>query len=437
MSLDIDPRLNGIHSLAEALRAFQKFHLDQTNVFALKDSVLRTHHAMETLFKHILYQRNEVFLVPSNDRINKILDEYEKVSKGENVTIFDDDLRTIGLIESIERLKKFNYIPDLPDFEFYTFLDAIKTLTKYRNALQHFGISANLDVISRILGNVIPRSIDVIESIPMLDVQSQFVPSHILSSHENILQELEKIFPESQDVIDLLRYNYDKLIREVVEYFTDKSFDNQILSLKITDHGKVGAGPYMPQIKAEGFITLDADPIQMRFSRRILPPPPNLTGVPFDYEATINIREPIFVANPRTPDYGIAEGSFVLDGRIKFMRAEETLSLDSADEKIAILRELYITIHINLNYKSEALYSHAHYHCDKIIEANGNLNIVLTTIPRGYEREEMEIIGRYEIELDETNSPFRLHAFRNPDGSLRENRSLEWNINSVGNLRFD
>ena len=119
------------------------------------------------------------------------------------------------------------------------------------------------------------------------------------------------------------------------------------------------------------------------------------------------------------------------------MRAEETLSLDCANEEIAILRELYIAIHINLNYKSEALYSHVHYSCDKIIEANGNLNIILTTIPTGYEREEMEIIGRYEIELDETNSPFRLHAFRNPDGSLRENRSLEWNINSVGNLRFD
>ena len=437
MSLDIDPRLNGIHSLAEALRAFQKFHLDQKNVFALKDSVLRTHHAIETLFKHILYQKNEVFLVPSNDRVNKILNEYEKVSKGENVTIFDDDLKTIGLIESIERLKKFNYIHDLTDLEYYTFLDAIKTLTKYRNALQHFGISANLDVISRILGNVIPRSIDVIESIPMLDVRSQFVPSYIVSSHETILQELEKIFPESQVVIELLRYNYDKLIREAVEHFKDKSFDNQILSLKITDYGKVGAGPYMPQIKAKGFITLDADPHKMRLSRRMLPPPPKLIGVPFDYEATINICEPKFVANPGRPDYGIAEGLLVLDGRIEFMRAEETLSLDSADEKIAILRELYITIHINLNYKSEALYSYAHYHCDKIIEAKGNLNIILTTIPRGYEREEMEIIGRFDIELDETNSPFRFHAFKNPDGSLRENRLLEWSINSVGNLRFD
>jgi hypothetical protein len=138
-----------------------------------------------------------------------------------------------------------------------------------------------------------------------------------------------------------------------------------------------------------------------------------------------------------TPDYGIAEGSLALEGRISFMRAEETLSLDNANEKIAILKELYVSIHINLNYKSEALYSRAHYNCNKIIEANGNLNVILTTIPRGYEREEMEIIGRYEIELDEINSPFRLHVFRNPDGSLRENRSLEWNINSVGKLRFD
>lgn len=434
MSLNISPRINGIHSLAEALRAFQKFHSDQNEIFALKDSVLRTYHALETLFKHILYQKNEIFLVRSNDKVNKILGEYEKVSKGENVTIFDDDLKTIGLIESIERLKNLNYIQNLTDLEFNTFLDAIKTLRKYRNALQHFGISANLDVISRILGNVIPRSIDIIGAIPILDIQSQF---YIPSYHENILQELEKIFSESQAVIDLLRYNYDELIREAVEYFKDKSFDNQSLSLKITDYGKVGAGPYMPQIKVKGFITLDADPHKMRLSRRILPPPPNQTGVPFDYEATVNISEPIFVANSGTPDYGIAEGSLILDGRIEFMSAEETLSLDNAEEKIAILRELYITIHINLNYKSEALYSRAHYSCDKIIEANGNLNIILTTIPRGYEREEMEIIGRYKIELDEKNSPFRFQAFRNPDGSLRDHRLLDWSINSVGDLRFD
>jgi len=435
--MEIDPRLNGIHSLAEALRAFQKFHLDQTEIFALKDSILRSHHALETLFKYILYQKNEVFLVPNNVKMNDILNEYEKKFNGENLTIFDDHLKTIGLVESIERLKKLNYFYDINDSEYYTFLDAIKTLTKYRNALQHFGISANLDVVSRILGNVLPRSIDVMESMLLLDQNTPFTHPFTLRPRVSFLQELEKIFPSSQKVIELLRYNYDKLIREAILYFKDKSIINQLLSLTITDYGKSGAGPYMPHIKMEGFLTIDADRAKIILSRQILPPPPIQIGVPFDYEASIEISEPEFHAHPNTPDYGIAEGTLVLQGRVEFKRAEETLSLKNANEKIAVLRELYVTIHINLNYKAEALYSNAHYNCNKILESNGYLNIILTTIPRGYDREEMDIIGRYEKELNESNSSFKFHAFKKPDGSLRHNHLLEWNINTKGNIKFD
>lgn len=52
--MEIDPRKNGIHSLAEALRAFKTFHENPDDVFALKDLILRTHHALETLFKHMV-----------------------------------------------------------------------------------------------------------------------------------------------------------------------------------------------------------------------------------------------------------------------------------------------------------------------------------------------------------------------------------------------
>ena len=64
--MKIDLRENGIHSLAEALRAFSTFHEnpDASNAaFALKDSVLRAHHALETLFKKALMQYNSVLLL--------------------------------------------------------------------------------------------------------------------------------------------------------------------------------------------------------------------------------------------------------------------------------------------------------------------------------------------------------------------------------------
>lgn len=50
----IAPLENGVHSLAEAVRAFETFHGDSTNAFTLEDAILRSHHALETLFKLLL-----------------------------------------------------------------------------------------------------------------------------------------------------------------------------------------------------------------------------------------------------------------------------------------------------------------------------------------------------------------------------------------------
>lgn len=59
--MKIDLRQNGMHSLVEALKAFRKFHENPEAsdvVFSLKDSILRGHHALETLFKEKLSQCN-------------------------------------------------------------------------------------------------------------------------------------------------------------------------------------------------------------------------------------------------------------------------------------------------------------------------------------------------------------------------------------------
>lgn len=434
--MDIDPRLNGIHSLAEALKAFMRFHENHTDIFALKDSILRSHHALETLFKHVLYRENPVFLVPEDIKVKRIMDGFERIAKGDSLTLFDE-LQTTTLKDTIERLRMLKMINGLNKQEYFVLLDSINKLTNYRNTLQHFGISANHEVVARILGNVIPRSIDIIESILPLDEHARMIPPLFSPPRENLKQELEKIYPESQRVIDLLRYNYDQLIREAIEYFKGKSFENQILNLKITDHGKVGAGPYMPEIKAEGFLEIEADRSKMSLARRIFPPPPNFSGIPYVYEITLDINEPYYVENPDTPNYGIANGSFTIEGQIMFDKAEETLTLNDAEEKIAVLRSLLIMINIKLNYKSEVLMTPAHYNCMKILEAGGNISIILATTPRGYERKEVELIGRYNVELNETNAPFRFHAFRNPDGSLRDHYSFEWNINTRGTLIFN
>jgi len=89
-----------------------------------------------------------------------------------------------------------------------------------------------------------------------------------------------------------------------------------------------------------------------------------------------------------------------------------------------------------LEYEAVALMTDYHYDCRKVLKANGDLSIKITAIPRGYQSEEVELVGRYESALDEKTAPFRLHAFREPDGSLKENHSLEWNINTKGKIKF-
>ena len=70
MSLGV--RENGIHSLVEALKAFKIFHEkpdDPNRIFALKDSILRAQHALETLFKDVLFNYNPVLLLEENKKV--------------------------------------------------------------------------------------------------------------------------------------------------------------------------------------------------------------------------------------------------------------------------------------------------------------------------------------------------------------------------------
>ena len=79
-----------------------------------------------------------------------------------------------------------------------------------------------------------------------------------------------------------------------------------------------------------------------------------------------------------------------------------------------------------------------HYDCVKILKTNGQLSIRLRAVPKGYgiKSEDAELIGQYQSNLNKANAPFRLHAFLEPDGSLKKNYSLEWYIDTKGDIRF-
>ena len=100
--MSIDAKTNGLHSFAEALRSFNNYHSDPDDVFALKDCILRSNHALEILFKNKLYETNPFLLVPDDTKVSNVLDAYINVFEGENLTIFDNELKTISLRNTLE-----------------------------------------------------------------------------------------------------------------------------------------------------------------------------------------------------------------------------------------------------------------------------------------------------------------------------------------------
>ena len=224
--MKLDLRKNGMHSLVEALKKFKDFHEkpdDPNVIFTLKDTILRTHHALETLFKKALLQYNSVLLLERDYKIGDFVENYQKFLKGDLENELDE-VRTINLKKTIERLKKLGLLK-VDERDYALFYDSIEKLDRYRNRLQHFSLSADPDVIARMLGIVIPRAIDFLDTIP-----SHHPILGDIYIEEPILKILERNFPDAISTIELLRSNYDSLIDQAVVFFKKKSFLTKSLS---------------------------------------------------------------------------------------------------------------------------------------------------------------------------------------------------------------
>ena len=133
---------------------------------------------------------------------------------------------------------------------------------------------------------------------------------------------------------------------------------------------------------------------------------------------------------------GVAKGNLTYEAQINLQTSNGYLVLHGAEEKISVLRGVRIFLKANLDYEVEAMMSDWHYDVRKLISANGILALKITAVPRGYTKDENEIIGEYTAQLTQNNAPFKLHCFVEPDGELRKNHSLNWNINTIEPLKF-
>jgi hypothetical protein len=347
--MKIDLRENGIHSLAEALKAFRVFHEnpDAPNVaFALKDSILRAHHALETLFKKALMEYNSVLLLEKNEKVGDFVESYKKFLNGD-IAWDLEELRTIALRETISRLNIFGFIK-MDSREFSLFLDSVDKLDRYRNRLQHLLLSADPDVIARILGIVLPRAIDLLGNIP----RHHPILSDIFFD-EPIMKTLERDFPDVISTVQLLRSNYDCLVEQAVAFFKGKVFHDLKIELRINDHGTGFWGP--PELKADGFINFLAE----KFGRSPLKGEP-LSRIE-EYSAGTQISEPEFTGMNVFPFDGHLKGSLTFRGEIKFRKAEGLLALPDSEAKVPFIRDLTIIIDARLEYDANGMKGSGHF----------------------------------------------------------------------------
>ena len=433
--MEINPRINGIHSMAMALKAFKEFHNDPNNIFALKDSILRSHHGLETLFKHVLFLSNPVLLVKEDVKIKKFLEGYERYTKGEIVTPIYD-LWTAGLVRIVKRLWRFGLLESLTPEEYNLFLESVEKLRSHRDKLQHLGLSANPDEVGRILGNVIPRAIEVLGAV------HSYIPNiGYKRIFPKIITDLNGIFSDSQKIIKLLRNEYDQLIKKAVDFLRDRKFAGESLRLKIEDHGEVGSPPYSPKLHSEGFINWswsDGHLPSMDVHLTDLTTPTRMHAIESiqAYWGKIELTDTKFVNVDKTTRTGEAHGLIGFNGNISLERAGESLALTEASEHISMLRGINIKLAAELEYDCDAIITDYHYISRKVKKSKGKLNVTISAVPKGYESEEIELVGHYESELNEENAPFRITSFLNPDGSLKSNYSLEWTLNTKGDVSF-
>ena len=356
-------------------------------------------------------------MVSEERKVKEVIEGYENFAKGKASTVLDET-KTTTLEDSIDRLKRLGLIK-LDEREYAAFLDAISELCSYRNKLQHLGISADSEVVGRILGTVIPRGIEILDAF-------QLGPFH---SQPPLINSLTSIYPESKSVIELLRNTYGAVIRDTINFFSKKEFLNQDLVIKIKDHGEVGAPPYFAELNFTGFLNYNYD-IREMFGWDWRNP-----GKELPYQANVSISQPIFTKGT-FPDVGIAKGNLTLDAQMILGLPNGSIVLPEAEEKIRVLRGIRIVMKAVLDYEAESMMNDWHYDVQRLKSAAGLLSIKIAAVPRGYRKDENEIIGEYQEKLNENNAPFRMHCFVEPGGMLSKHYTLDWSIMTKGNLKF-
>lgn len=445
--MEITPYKNGIHSLAEGLRQLNSFLNEGSDPFKMKEVVIKIHHGLETLFKDILFQKNPIFLLDEKTTIKQVLDCYQGFFEGKNNYLFDE-AKTITPTDAIKRIKSLHLGGAITPKDFSHLTESFDKLNSLRNQLQHFALKANPDVIVRILGNLVPRSIALLKMCYAQDLSApylsrvQAVPHQplvgmvkLFSNATSVDNDLNAIYPDATKVIEGLEARYDVLLHEAIKKFEKATFQKQKQTLKISDHGHVGAPPYMPRITLNGWLNEAFE------SHR------NATGeahwfrnesVTATYSATLKIEQPVVkeIISEGWSSDAVSELSITCESKVSVLSPEGFFLLPGTDEYISFVKNPQVSIKIQLTCEVEGLFNDHHFDIRAVRSLSGSMQIEMSSLIYGDTTEEPSILGTQSILLNKDNTSIRFHAFVESNKRLRDNYSLEITIEGAEDIVF-
>lgn len=444
--MEITPYKNGIHSLAGGLRCLKQFLDDSDDTYLMKDVVLKTHHGLETLFKDLLFQRNPVFLLVDKTNVGQILDFYKGFHEGKNDYLFDE-AKTITPEETIIRIKELKIIEGVSSKDYRQLSISFKTLNAVRNQLQHFAIKAKPDSIIRVLGNLIPRSVALLKRCYKMNGQNQYQPRVNLIPHQalpgmeqlfgkkrNIENDLNNIFPEAVELIRTLETKYDLLLNEAINKFKKAVLKSLALSIKIRDLGHCGAPPYYPEFTLEGWMNEKLEPHRNSMSNSFFRQGETISAL---YDSSMTVETPeIIKAAVNWHDEAETRLKMFSESTISIINPDGFFDIPEFKEYIPFIKEPKIRLLLNLECISQGMFNDSHFDIKRILDLSGEVKIELSSSVYGDVDNCPSVLGVQVIKLNASNTSLNFHAFVQSNKTLKDNYSLEIQIEDVADLEF-
>ncbi|UKS30058.1 hypothetical protein LOZ80_14415 [Paenibacillus sp. HWE-109] len=139
---------NGVDSFKAAFNSIKKIKADP-EYHHYKDAILSINHANEVLFKYILKEKLELLIFSDINSYIKAKGKLKNSGK-RNVLEVDNTLKTVNIIDAINRLK------DLCDVEVNeAFHNSVLYLNNLRNKIMHYEIDLTEEEVSKMHHNLL------------------------------------------------------------------------------------------------------------------------------------------------------------------------------------------------------------------------------------------------------------------------------------------